>query len=289
MYRYLKYESIYNIFLFIACEILYKALIIYRWIEGYRYDVSFSELCKVTFLSNRVSLGFSKIQKVLVTNQFLKIYLKGYSQAFYFPKNNFFTILYIIGENHSPLSWHFYETKETLITKQDIVVDCGAAVGTFTLSAAKKAKRVYAIEPFEDALKLLHLAFNKDKKVNIIPLAVGEKIGVAYMVGNIFGYGIQKSQTSTPIKITTIDKLFFDKDIKITYLKADLEGFEMNMLMGAKKTIRKYRPKIAITTYHKKNDHLIFMKFLSKLNSDYKFSLRGISWRNGNPIMLHAW
>ena len=170
-----------------------------------------------------------------------------------------------------------------------MVVDCGAGVGTFTISAAEKAKKVYAIEPFQDSLIPLKLTFRKNRRVIIIPFAVGEKPGKAYMTGDVFGTGILSSNTISPVDIKTIDQLFFEKNIKITYLKADLEGYEMQMLKGASKTIKKFKPKIAITTYHKKNDHIYICNFLKKLNPSYHFYLRGVDRRHGNPIMLHAW
>ncbi|OGE45041.1 hypothetical protein A3B39_05450 [Candidatus Daviesbacteria bacterium RIFCSPLOWO2_01_FULL_37_10] len=109
------------------------------------------------------------------------------------------------------------------------------------------------------------------------------------MTGDVFGTGILSSNTISPVDIKTIDQLFFEKNIKITYLKADLEGYEMQMLKGASKTIKKFKPKIAITTYHKKNDHIYICNFLKKLNPSYHFYLRGVDRRHGNPIMLHAW
>ena len=37
---------------------------------------------------------------------------------------------------------------------------------------------------------------------------------------------------------------------KITYIKADIEGFEQEMLLGAEKTIKKNKPKLAPTQFN---------------------------------------
>jgi len=290
MFPVLKYETPHNMFWLVASELVYKLAITYRWVSGKRYRVTLSELARIIFLTNRYSLGSSQIRKVLESGDCLKIYLDTYSNPFHFRKKNYWTMLYILGENFSPISWHYYETPQTPISKNDIVADCGAGIGTFTLSASKKAKKVYAIEPFGESLQLLRLTFKNNKRVTILPIAVGAKTGKAYMGGEVFGGGLQNSPDGgSCVSVTTIDKLFYDQGKRITYLKADLEGSEIEMLKGASKTIREYKPKIAITTYHKKDDHIKIMNSLKKMNPSYNFSLRGIDWRHGNPIMLHAW
>ena len=54
------------------------------------------------------------------------------------------------------------------------------------------------------------------------------------------------------IKTISIDEML-DGD-KATYIKFDIEGAEMAALEGAKKTIQKHKPKLAISIYHKEDD-----------------------------------
>lgn len=88
---------------------------------------------------------------------------------------------------------------------------------------------------------------------------------------------------------TTLDNLFFEKRIKITFIKADLEGSELLMLKGAKRLITEYKPKIAITTYHNKNHYFMISKFLKSINPNYIIQLRGLEGYYGVPVILHAW
>ena len=61
---------------------------------------------------------------------------------------------------------------------------------------------------------------------------------------------------------------------KVTYIKMDIEGAELDTLLGAKKIITQYRPKLAVCIYHKDSDMLNIMEYLQTLNSQYKFYMR---------------
>ena len=53
----------------------------------------------------------------------------------------------------------------------------------------------------------------------------------------------------------------------------DIEGAESLALNGAIKTIKKYRPKLAIAIYHSMNDFVSIPLWLKELDLDYKFYL----------------
>ena len=57
------------------------------------------------------------------------------------------------------------------------------------------------------------------------------------------------------METTTIDKLVEELGIeRVDFIKADIEGEELNMLKGARKTIEKFKPKLAICVYHRPQD-----------------------------------
>lgn len=63
----------------------------------------------------------------------------------------------------------------------------------------------------------------------------------------------------------------------------------MKMLEGAKKTIKMFSPKIAITTYHRTGDAKKIADQLKSINPDYNIMFKGVEDRNGEPVMIHAW
>ena len=64
-----------------------------------------------------------------------------------------------------------------------------------------------------------------------------------------------------------------DKIKKIDFIKMDIEGSEYNALKGAEKTIRKFKPKLAISLYHSLDDFITIPQLLYSLNLDYTFYL----------------
>lgn len=74
---------------------------------------------------------------------------------------------------------------------------------------------------------------------------------------------------------------------KATFIKMDIEGAELNALKGAKETIIKYKPKLAVCVYHKKEDIIDIPMYIHNLVPDYKLYMRHYS-NNANETVLYA-
>jgi FkbM family methyltransferase len=70
-----------------------------------------------------------------------------------------------------------------------------------------------------------------------------------------------------------IDAFVASKDIPVDLIKLDVEGSEMNVLHGARNVIEKWRPKMAISLYHRREHLLEIPEFLLSLHGDYRFSI----------------
>ena len=75
------------------------------------------------------------------------------------------------------------------------------------------------------------------------------------------------------IESTTIDEFSKEKQIPIDLIKLDVEGYEMEVLKGAKNILKKYKPIIAISIYHKKEHMFEIPEFLLEINDSYNFSI----------------
>jgi FkbM family methyltransferase len=119
-----------------------------------------------------------------------------------------------------------YYEKVRGIKEGDVVVDCGAHVGTFTIKAASVGARyVLSIEPDPIHFALLRLNVNYLDNVKIINVAIGEK---DQPQKELIPYG-----RKVVVSIRSIRSLVSQYGIdQIDFLKIDVEGAEIEALKG---------------------------------------------------------
>lgn len=72
---------------------------------------------------------------------------------------------------------------------------------------------------------------------------------------------------------------------KVTFIKMDIEGAEYNALMGSKRIITQYKPKLAISVYHKPEDIWVIPELICQINPDYTLYLRHYSLEYGETVL----
>ncbi|QDI03545.1 FkbM family methyltransferase [Xanthomonas cerealis pv. cerealis] len=81
----------------------------------------------------------------------------------------------------------------------------------------------------------------------------------------------REDDVSTTVPVTTIDDA---TEETATFIKLEIEGSELKAVHGAKKTIEKNRPQMAISIYHKPEDLLTLTNFVLETDKDYKLGFR---------------
>ena len=61
---------------------------------------------------------------------------------------------------------------------------------------------------------------------------------------------------------------------RIDYIKLDIEGAELSVLKGAARAIGKWKPKMAISAYHKYEDMWTLAAYIHSIRPDYEFAFR---------------
>ena len=87
----------------------------------------------------------------------------------------------------------------------------------------------------------------------------------------------EKGKPINPSRIKQIDMRSLDsfvKDERVTYIKYDVEGSESEALDGSKTVIRRDRPKLTVSLYHRTEDMFALPLKVKELNPQYKLYLR---------------
>ena len=163
---------------------------------------------------------------------------------------------------------------QSLISKNDNILDVGANIGFHTITMAKAAYpgHLYAFEPVSEMANQnsLNCALNRLDNVSIIECALGDKSSEMEMQININGIGMEGTSTllqenvhvsqhpenysSRKVKIHRLDDIIENLDIsgRIGFIKIDTEGFDALVLDGAMKTIKKHKPIMIVEAHSKR-------------------------------------
>ncbi|WP_303140876.1 FkbM family methyltransferase [uncultured Parabacteroides sp.] len=162
------------------------------------------------------------------------------------------------------------------VKEDDIVIDAGAWIGDFSAYAAVKGAKVYAFEPTSNTYAVLLKTASLNGINKIFPQKRGlgndNKEVLLSLSENSGGNSIslQRSDKTERIEIVTIDSFVFNNKLdRVDFIKADIEGAEREMLRGARSTLRKYAPKLAICTYHKPDDPIVLENIILESNPKY--------------------
>ena len=150
---------------------------------------------------------------------------------------------------------YFYQEVQKRTDKINIL-DIGAQTGLYTLFAKFLPNAdFYSFEPYKPSFEQLNnnVKLNEITNVKTFNLAISDKkeiktLKVPYNHKGLNTLGDnpvrfeKNSYENIVVETDTIDNLFFEKNIKIDFIKCDIEGWEYFMLQGAKKTINKWKP-----------------------------------------------
>lgn len=132
-----------------------------------------------------------------------------------------------------------------------LVFEAGANIGAHTVPLAKMvgpSGRVVAVEPQRVVFQTLcaNIALSSLTNVYAYCAAAGRQMGkllvpdIDYTQDNNFGgLGLEGRTSGQEIPLITIDSLGLEK---LDLLKADVEGMELDVLLGAEQTIARCRP-----------------------------------------------
>lgn len=185
------------------------------------------------------------------------------------------------------------------ITQQENFVDCGAYIGDTIRELLKHVEEFEAIYAFEldkrNFEKLSEYAAalpeNLNEKIELHHAGVlDEYKEVSY--GNETqsskdAFSILKTSNKEKAVVEKLDDVLSQK--KVTLIKMDIEGSELQALHGAENIIREQHPKLAICLYHKIEDFWEVPMYLYKLVPKYHFGILHHASGIFYGTVLYAW
>lgn len=170
-----------------------------------------------------------------------------------------------------------YDRKEGELKPGDIVLDCGANMGVFSVYAASKGCTCYAFEPTPELQPIIKQhSFLSKNTIFPIEAAVSDTVGTAMFHLNSYSFGgnslmergIDKNVIT--VKTVTVDSFVAEQGLhKVDFIKADVEGAERLMLKGAWETLRKFAPRLSLCTYHLPDDGQVLRELILEANPNY--------------------
>ena len=187
--------------------------------------------------------------------------------------------------------WQYFDLEKMKVDKGgEYFVDAGCFDGKTSESAEKWAKgmmkKIYAFEPDNTNLKRCRARLQDLKcDYELFNLATwDEKNEVSFEHNDFSGSGSKVAQSgSVTISADSIDNVL--KGQKVTFIKLDVEGSELKTLKGSISTIKKFRPKMAISIYHKPEDIIEIPIFIESLNLNYMYYIRHYQSREYETIL----
>jgi FkbM family methyltransferase len=179
------------------------------------------------------------------------------------------------------------ENREAIVEaeKGDFVLDLGGCWGDTALYFASKVGddgKVFSFEFIPNNVEIfnknIHLNSSLKDRIKLIQNPVSD-------ASNQIMYYVDKGPSSVislnPIlnendcvKTISIDDFVKNNQIeKVDFIKMDIEGAEQMALNGAIKTIKKFKPKLAIAIYHSMDDFSRIPNWINDLGMDYKLYL----------------
>lgn len=161
----------------------------------------------------------------------------------------------LVGSNsihHIAMQKGTFEPEETRLFKKifatsDVFVDVGSNIGFYSCLAKQAGLHVIAIEPLQKNLDYIYRNFlaNNWKDIEILPVGVSDKIGVATLFGGsstgpslIPNWAGSSQLFQKNIPLSTLDRVvgknFSGKQV---FIKIDIEGAEYFSLLGALETM----------------------------------------------------
>lgn len=182
----------------------------------------------------------------------------------------------------------YFDLEQLKITDGECFVDCGVLDGETSLNFLDRyqdrVKEIWMFEPDKNNVTKVKKNF-EGKAVDYKVIQKGVWSSATTLCFNSLGNGCAGIDENGEDQIETVKLDDALAGCDPTFIKMDIEGAELEALRGAEHTIKRCRPKLAISVYHKPEDIAEIPRLLLEYCADYKFYLRHYSLMSSETIL----
>ena len=162
--------------------------------------------------------------------------------------------------------------------KYRVFADLGAYNGDTIrelINYAPKLKYVFAMEPDKKTFKKLERYAESETSCQIMALnlaAWSESTNLSFDNSGNRNSNITNRGKVIEIEADSLDNI--TAGLPVDYIKFDVEGSEMQAILGSANLIKRFSPELCISLYHRSEDIFLLPALIHYLNPNYKFYLR---------------
>ena len=176
--------------------------------------------------------------------------------------------------------------EEFMQFQNEVFVDAGGFDGDTTEEFCKRYpdyEKVFLFEPSNTNLNLAKLRLQGYRNIEFFPVGLSNEQGVLHFNPEAGSASAVTSVGDISIEVDTLDNLVQER---VSFIKMDLEGWELQALEGCKAHITSAKPKLAIAVYHHARDFRLVYNYVMSLNPSYKVYLRHYTQGWSETIMF---
>jgi FkbM family methyltransferase len=176
----------------------------------------------------------------------------------------------------------------------DQVIDAGGCFGDTALGFADSVGdlgHVYVFDPLPKHCGIMREQLEMNPglapRISIFPLGLSDRVNDAapLVEDGVIDPGARVMSPAVPI--TTIDEVVDRHNVpRVDFVKMDIEGSELNALRGAEATLRRWRPKLAISLYHRPEDFFSIPSWIDSLGVGYRLFLDHYSIHHEETVLF---
>ena len=147
---------------------------------------------------------------------------------------------------------------------------------------------VYAFEPDSSNYEKCQARMETDERLNdgrvhLFRSALWNRDEVLVLQDGNEGNSAVKATGDTDVQARSLDSVL--QGAPVTFIKLDIEGAEMNALKGAKESIKKWKPRLAICIYHRPEDPIEIPLYIHGLVPEYRMYIRHYSTCKAETVL----